>query len=284
MAIDAGVDRAWGLLKSQALSGNEGHSALLDLSSRMAGFQHWHEAREQSSTSRRPAPPANACLAGSQRKRVLVEIANSGQRLGAEGSLGLSVDFSKMFVEHPKLASEAFAAIVLSLPPPPSWSCQAWVARAKGFADLLPEARQRMAALGEPSSISFLASWDGISRARELFDRSERDGLGARWIDWARPWHSTVAPQDSGARMSYAPMAAAWAMAENLAGRAGPDSQNWLAAARKGSFSVDAGDHGAWLALAKILLRSQGLSGEIANFDAIPPDFSILALRHFQPT
>lgn len=281
MAIEAGVDRAWELLKSQAQSGKGGHSALLDLSSRMAGFQHWHEAHARSPIPSSPRPCGGFGDTG--RKRVMVAISNNGPRLGAAGGLGLGVDFSTMLVESPKLASDALAAMVLSLPPPPSWSPQAWVARARGFAAMLPEARQRMASLGEQSTISFLASWDGISRARTLFDKSERGGLGARWIDWARPWHSTVATKDSDAQMSYAPMAAAWALAESLAGRADTGPEDWLATACHGSLAVDAGDHGAWLALAKILLRSQGLSGEISNPDDLSPDLARLALIHFSP-
>lgn len=283
MAIEAGVDRAWELLKSQVLSGKGGHSALLDLSSRMAGFQHWHEAHARSPIASSPRFRGDGGFGDTGHKRVLVEISNSGARLGAAGGLGLSVDFSTMLVESPKLASDALAAIVLSLPPPPSWSPQAWIARARGFAAMLPEARQRMASLGEQSTISFLASWDGISRARTLFDKSERGGLGARWIDWARPWHSTVAATDSDAQMSYAPMAAAWALAESLAARADTGPEDWLATARQGSLAVDAGDHGAWLALAKILLRSQGLSGEISNPDALSPDLARLAMIHFPP-
>lgn len=275
MAAEARLAKAWSLLKEQALSGAGGHCALLDLSSRMAGFLHWHEAHERAKSFAKPA----AGLANEPRS-ILIRLSHTGPRLGGGAMESLSPRLSDL---SPRGLSDAMLALALSAKPPEAWSPRAWSERMRGFAAMLPEALDAMAALGEPVSVSFLASWEGISRARSVFDKSDPQGLGSRWLEWARPWHSVYAPLDSSSRSSYEPMALAWGRAERLAELSGRREVAWLNPEAPGELRVDPGEEGAWLALAKSLLRARGLPGELAGVEAMSPEDAALGLSFFSP-
>lgn len=279
MAAKASLAKAWSLLKEQALSGQGGHSALLELSSRMAGFQHWHEAHERG----KAAAAGPAADRGSPRA-VGIELAARGPRLGGPGGEGARVDFAGLKESHPAAFSAAALALALSFPAPPFWSRQAWRERARGLAQLLPEAQAAMAALGEPSSVAFLSSWEGISRVRTLMDKTDPEGLGSRWVDWARPWHSVFSPEGSEARQSYEPMARAWAGAQELMERLEAGGADWRGLALAGRLAVDPGGDGAWLALAQALLRSEGLKGELAHVERLGPEAAKAGLAFFPPS
>ena len=138
--------RAWSLLKEQAFSGQATRSALIELASRMAGFEDWHRAG-------RARPSARGAL------RAI--LSRSGPALGR----GLRVDWARL---DGQATSKALLALTRSSPRPAGWSEQAWRGRLEGLAALLPETMEAMKALGQPCSIGEVADWEGISRARSF--------------------------------------------------------------------------------------------------------------------
>lgn len=262
------------------------HTELLEMSSRLCGYQHWHEAV---AIHGRQTDEVSSCGAHSSELDLLVAIpVGSHSRVAALRAGGSGLSYNAFAQTHHHTLLGVLSAVAAAYPAALGWTAEAWRSRALDlFRALWPallEGREAGVLELDATTLKKTASWEGISRLRSEADFKLSQEALAHLRDWAKPWHNSYSGPDNEMRARFEPVQVMWSeVIDWLLGKAEARGPAWGSMRDKASKKILVEADARALALAWALCEAEGACGKKVDVSRLEPREVALAVAWFAP-